>query len=114
MVRLLCAKPVRSETKDLLVEVILGRSVVHQIAHMNDTGADGLAIRGHRIALAGLDELHLIAFRIFRLKPAASILAASKLAQALNTTPLEISQQSGCILRVICNASHAADAVVSR
>jgi hypothetical protein len=75
---------------------------------MNNARTDGLGIGRHRGGLAWLDELNRIPFRVFRLKPAASVVPGPKFAQSVDTVRAQVLQQAASIARVVRNASHPA------
>src|ERR1039458_3118308 len=114
MVRLHRPKPVWSEPQDFFVEMIFRRFAMHQIPHMNNAGADGPGVRRNRRESAWLDELNLISFRVFRLKPVAPIASGAKFAEPVDTMGAEVRQQAVCIRGVISDAGHPAEGMLRR
>ena len=68
--------------------------------------------RLHQARFSRLDELHLIAFRVLRVKPAAPIARRTNVTHRIHTVRAQILQHSGRIFGVVRDASHPAQVMV--
>ena len=106
------AEPVRPEAEQVAIEGVLDGAAVHQVADVNDVVADGVGGSDRLRVLRQLHELHLVAFRVFDVEPAAAVGCPFPLGPAPSTTSAEIAAQRLSIVGVPCGVVQAVDARV--
>src|SRR4051794_40658879 len=112
MIWLLRTKPVGPESQNFFVEVIFRRFAMHEISYVDHAGTDRLSVGRHRGELTRLNELDLIPFRVFGLKPATPVVRGTKFTEPLHPVCAQILPQAASVLSFIGNASHPAESML--
>ena len=88
------AEPVGAEAEEVAVEVVFVGAAVHEVAHVDDVVADGVGGDGDGVRVAGLEELHGVAFGVLGVEPVAAVGGGVELGEVLDVVRVEVVEQA--------------------